>query len=444
MKSRPKELSSDGDHRSQSLLTRREVLAGITSSVALAISPASSKAGAPAQPAAQAKPYDLLIKGGKVIDPSQNIEAERDVAIQGGKIARVEKDISPSQAHEVLDAKGKIVTPGLIDAHVHVFPYIGTTGVLPDPVCVARGATTVVEAGSSGALDVQALRHFVVERSETRVRVLLNVSALGIIGAGPLDPFHISEMDDLRYCDPKLAAKVATENRDIIIGVKLRLNTGQKARPKADDIERLKITREAADEARLPLMIHIGPSDVPLKEFLAVMRQGDVLTHSYDEKTVQVLDSNGKLLPEVVEARKRGVLFDLGPGVPGYSFAYAEKCLAQGFAVDTISSDMNGLNINEVPPNYLPTAATKLMMLGMSLTDVIQRMTTNPARMFDFGVQIGTLKPGAEADVAVFDLQNGNFAFKDGDAKTRNARQMLVPAMTIRGGKAIYPRVASA
>jgi|SRR5579872_1145022 len=417
-------------------LTRREMLAGIASSVAAVAVPVDGKSMSPTADDSRGAAYDLLIKGGKVIDPSQHIEGVRDVAIKGSKIALVGQDIPASSARQVLKADGHIVTPGLIDLHVHAFPYCGY-GVEPDPYCVARGATTVVDAGTAGALDFQAFRHFVIDRAATRIRVLLNISALGIMAAG--EPLHIGELEDLRYCDPKLAAKVATENRDLILGLKVRLSRTHTG-PGTNDIEGLRKARLAADEAGLPLMVHIGDSNSPLKEYLAFMKAGDIVTHIYNPKSNTVLDSNGKILPEVIEARKRGVLFDLGPGKPSFSFANAEKCLAQGFVVDTISSDTNSLTMSEEPPNDLPTAASKLLLLGMGLSDIVALTTVNPARALNFGIQIGTLKTGAEADVSVLDLRNGDYTFTDGENKTRKARQILAPVATVRGGKIFHPQ----
>jgi dihydroorotase len=417
-------------------LTRREMLAGIAGSVAAVSVPFEDKSIPLAADDARGAPYDLLIKGGKVIDPSQHMEGVRDVAIKGSKIALVDKDIPTSSAHQVLSADGHIVTPGLIDLHVHVFPYCGY-GVEPDPYCVTRGATTVVDAGTAGALDFQAFRHFVIDRAATRIRVLLNISALGIMGAG--EPLHIGELEDLRYCNPKVAAKVATENRDLILGLKVRLSRTHTG-PGTNDIEGLRKARLAADEARLPLMVHIGDSNSPLKEYLSLMKAGDIVTHIYNPKSNTVLDSNGKILPEVIEARKRGVLFDLGPGKPSFSFANAEKCLAQGFVVDTISSDTNSLTMSEEPPNDLPTAASKLLLLGMSLSDIVALTTANAARALNFGIQIGTLKTGAEADVSVFVLRDGDYTFTDGENKTRKARQILAPVATVRGGKIFHPQ----
>lgn len=441
MKTPTRRLSRETRQQAGPKLTRREALAGITGSLIVTATPLGAAPGQAGGEPPGGTEYDLLIRGGKVIDPSQDIEALQDVAIRSGKIEKIGRAISPHFARQVLDARGKIVTPGLIDLHVHVFPYVGTTGIEPDPYCVTRGATTVVDAGTSGALDVEAFRHYVVERAETRIRVLLNIAAQGLIAG--LDPLHIGELEDLRYCDPRLAARSVRENRDLIVGLKIRLGRTHTG-PGNHDIEGLKRARSAADEARVPIMVHIGDSNSPLKDYLALLKEGDIVTHVYNPKSNCIFDASGNILPEVFEARKRGVLFDLGPGKPSFSFALAEKCLAQDFLVDTISSDLNVLTIKESPPNDLTTAASKLLSLGMSLREVIERMTVNPARSVDFGIEVGTLKRGTGADVAILELQDREVVYTDGENKTRKATQVLAPITTVRGGKVVDARPAGA
>jgi len=376
--------------------------------------------------------YDLLIRQGKVIDPGQGLEAVRDVAIREGKIARVEPEIPAQQARQVLDARHKIVTPGLIDLHTHVFPHVGPYGIEPDPYFVTRGVTTVVDAGTSGAFTFPALRRFVIERSATRIRALLHVVSIGMVAGGTP---NMGELEDLRYCDPKLAARVASDNRDLIVGFKIRFSAIYSG---PNDREGMKRARAAADEAGLPLMIHIGGSYTPLGELLALMKSGDVVTHSFNSHPHGLLDGAGKLVPEVLEARARGVLFDVGHGAGSFSFEVMEKCLREEFLPDTISSDLYSANIKG-PVYDLPTTLAKFLLLGLNLREVVARSTVNAARVFKFGVEIGTLKPGAEADVSVFELQEGQFIFTDSDGKTRSGRQKLVPVATVRGGKLFYP-----
>jgi dihydroorotase len=391
----------------------------------------ASLVGTPRSPEGE-KLFDLVIKGGKVIDPAQDIDTVRDVAVRAGKIARVGQDIPASEAGELVDARGKIVTPGLIDLHTHVFPYVGPYGVEPDPSCVAKGVTTALDAGTVGAFAFPAFRRFVIERAATRIRVLLHVVSLGLVAGGTP---NMGELEDLRYCDPKLAARVARENPDLIVGLKIRFSQQYTG---ANDLEGMKRARAAADEANLPLMIHIGGSYSPVQDFLALMKKGDVVTHSFNSHPHGVLDSAGKIVPEVLQARQRGVLFDVGHGAGSFSFEVMEKCLQQAFLPDTISTDLHTYDING-PVFDMPTTLSKFLLLGLSLRDVVAQATVNAARAFSFGANIGSLKPGADADISVLELRDGDFAFIDSDGKKRTARQKLVPIVTVRGGKLFHP-----
>lgn len=414
-------------------MTRRKLLKGLGTSLALSAAPASVAGGTALRGGGGQKTYDLLIKGGKVVDPSQNLEAARDIAITGGKIARIEANIPAAQAREVVNASGKIVTPGLIDLHTHVFPYVGPYGIEPDPYCVHRGVTTVIDAGTAGAFTFPAFRRFVIERAATRIRALVHVVSIGMVaGSTP----NMGELEDLRYCVPKLAVDCAKANRDLIVGFKIRFS---RQYTDENDYEGMKRARETADEAGLPLMIHIGGSYSPLGKFLALMKKGDVVTHSFNSHPHGLLDDAGKITPEVADARSRGVLFDVGHGAGSFSFKVMQKCLAQGFRPDTISSDLYSANIHG-PVYDLVTTLSKFLLLGMSLREVIERATVKPARVFNFGAEIGTLKPGAEADVAVLELRDGDFTFTDSDGKTRTGRQELQPVVTVRGGKLFRPQ----
>ena len=423
------------DTANASNFSRREWLAGAGGSFFFAMAPPEAKAGTtsapPAASPADDKPFDLLIKDGKVVDPSQGIEELRDVAIRAGKIARLERDIPAGQARQVVNASGKLVTPGLIDVHTHVFPYVGPYGIEPDPYCVRRGVTTALDAGTSGAFTFPAFRKFIIPQAATRVRALLHVVSIGMVtGSTP----NMGELEDLRYCEPQLAVKVAEENRDLIVGFKIRFSekyTGP------NDFEGMKRARSAADQGRLPLMTHIGGSYTPLPQILALMKKGDVVTHSYNSHPHGIVDPAGKVIPEVREARERGVLFDVGHGAGSFSFNVMEKCLHQEFLPDTISSDLYTANIHG-PVYDLVTTLSKFLLLGMNLRDIFTRCTVNASRMFNFGAEIGTLKPGAEGDVSVLDLVDGDFTFTDSDGKSRRGKQKLLPVVTVRGGKVFY------
>ena len=412
--------------------SRRQWLTGAGSSLFLAaapLGPAAHSGGARQAQAADPKPLDLVIKGGRVLDPSQNIDTQLDVGIKDGKIAQLESNIPERRADSVVDAYGKIVTPGLIDLHTHVFPDVGPYGIVADPYCVMRGVTSVIDAGTSGAYSFPAFRKYIIPQSATRIRALLNVVCIGMIAG------NIGELHDLRYCDPKLAVQVAGENRDLIVGFKIRFSekyTGP------NDLEGMKRARAAADAAHLPLMIHIGAPYTPLGQLLALMKRGDVVTHTFNGHVNGITDAAGKVIPEVREARQRGVLFDVGHGNGSFSFAVMEKAMQDGFLPDTISSDLYSANING-PVYDLLTTLSKYLLLGLSFRETIARCTVNAAPVFNFGVEIGTLKPGAEGDVSVLDLREGEFSFTDSEGKTRTGRQKLFPVVTVRAGKLFYP-----
>jgi dihydroorotase len=417
-------------------LTRRELLAGMGASLALGgahrTTGSKSMKSSTSTDSAEGRRYDLLVRGGRLIDPSQELDAVRDVAIAGGKIAKIEANIPASQAREVIDAGGKIVTPGLIDIHTHVFPYVGPYGIEPDPYCLRRGVTTVVDAGTSGCFAFPAFRKFIIEQAATRIRPLLHVVSIGMIaGSAP----NMGELEDLRYCVPKLAVEAANRNRDLVAGFKIRFSRGYTG---PNDYEGMKRARAAADEAQLPLMIHIGWAYTPLPKLLELMKKGDVVTHSFNGRPNGIVDSNGKLLPEVIEARRRGVLFDVGHGAGSFSFDTMEKCLQQDFLPDTISSDLYSANING-PVFDLVTTLSKFLLLGLSLRQVVERATANSARVFNFGAEIGTLRPGAEADVSVLEVRDGEFVFVDSGGQKRTGRQKIEPVVTLRAGKTYYP-----
>ena len=286
-------------------MTRRGILGALGTSMAMCAAPLVPGPAAGSSPqTGDPKPYDLLVKGGKVIDPSQGLEAQLDVAVRGGKIASVAPAIPEGQAAQVIRAQGKIVTPGLIDVHTHVFPYVGPYGIEPDPYCVRRGVTSVIDAGTSGAFTFPAFRRFIIERSATRIRALLHVVSIGMVAGGTP---NMGELEDLRYCVPKLAVETANQNRDLIVGFKIRFSKNYTG---PNDVEGMRRARAAADEAGLPIMIHIGGSYSPLNDFLALMKKGDVVTHSFNSHPHGLLDASGKLTPEVVNARQRGVLFE--------------------------------------------------------------------------------------------------------------------------------------
>lgn len=366
---------------------------------------------------------DLLIKGGRVVDPSQSLSAVRDVAIVGNRIARVAENIPTESARTVLDARGKVVTPGLVDIHVHVYDAVVATSIDPDVSSVAKGATTVVDAGSAGANTFAGFRKHIIERATTRVYALLNISSVGFAAA--------NEYSDLAFVDPDAAVRVIEANRDVILGIKVRMTPNI---VNGQDLEVLRRARRASDATNVPIMVHIGGGASPLERILEILEPGDVVTHALHARTGQILDVEGRILPQVLEAQRRGIFMDIGHGSGNLSFEVAEKAARVGWFPDTISSDIHSRNVNG-PVYDLATTLSKFLYLGMSLDDVIRCGATTPAKVFRFPEKLGTLQEGAGADVALFDLQAGQFEFVDSVGQRRVGSRKLTHFATVRGGQ---------
>ncbi len=402
------------------LHTRRELL------------PLLCALGTPAK--AQALRYDLVVKGGRVIDPSQSLSALRDVAISGDKVARVDADIPSTEARLTLDARGKIVTPGLVDIHVHVYDGVAPLGIPADPNCIAKGATTVVDAGSAGAHTFPGFRRLVINTAETRVYALLNIS---VVGQSTLsEDNEWGELLDLRYANPKLAIKTIERNRDVILGMKVRLTRNIAG---DHDIAALRLAREAAEAVNLPLMAHIGDTASPLPAILKELRTGDVITHSFHGRSGGILDAQGRVLAEVRKAVESGVRLDVGHGRGSFSWRVMEAAMKQGILPGTISSDVHQFNVAG-PVFDLATTLSKFLHLGMPLEQVIERATINPAKTFRFPHNPGTLRVGAEADLAVFQVLEGDFEMMESYAYTgtpekRIAHRKLLPVATVKAGR---------
>jgi dihydroorotase len=371
----------------------------------------------------------LLIKGGKVVDPAQQLSAVRDVAITGHRVTQIAENIPENQARQVLNARSKVVTPGLIDVHVHVYDGVAPLSIPPDPNCIAKGVTTVLDAGSSGAHTFPGFRKYVVNVADTRVCALLNISVVGQSTLSTDNRF--GELLNLAYVNPQLAIRTIERNRDVILGIKVRLSkhiTGE------NDLKVLGMAKEAAAAVNLPVMVHIGDSHSPVQQILDGLGKGDVLTHTYHGNAGGILDDSGRVLPEVRKAVARGVNLDVGHGAGSFSFDVCEKALAQDVIPGTISSDLHEYNVRG-PVFDLATTLSKFMHLGLTLEEVIERAATNPARTFGFPQGLGMLKEGAEADVAVFSLEEGNFPFVDTLKQTRIGHRRLTPVATVKAGR---------
>ncbi len=368
-----------------------------------------------------AAPYDLLIKGGRVIDPSLGLDAPRDVAIANGRIVAVEPTIA-AEAVETLDARGKLVVPGLIDIHTHA-----ARAKEEPPLCLADGVTGFVDAGSAGADRIEDVVA-VAQAAPNLGRVLLNIARTGVIPGG--------ELMDLSRADVALARGAIARHRDMIVGIKARLSANVAG---TDDLEALRRAQDAAAPFHLPVMIHIGQSVSPLRAMLPLLKRGDIVTHMYAPAPNGILDDQGRVLPDVLAARRRGIWFDFGNGRIGHvTWDVAERAMQQGFAPDTISTDWTPQGRVEGVID-LPNVLSKFLLLGMPLERVIACATVNAARVFEAFTDRGTLNVGAPADVAVLELREGTFEFVDNYGGKRIGRQRLFPSATVLGGKRVPP-----
>jgi dihydroorotase len=361
--------------------------------------------------------YDLLIKGGRVVDPSVGLDAIRDVAIISGKIAAVAASIS-GDATETIDASGKIVTAGLIDIHTHA----GRSKEGP-PLALQDGVTGWVDAGSGGADNIDQIA--AVARGAPQLgRALVNIARTGVIPGG--------ELMDINSANVDLARGAVARNRDIVVGIKARLSNNVAG---TNDLEALRRAQEAAAAFNLPVMIHIGQSYSPLRAILPLLKRGDIVTHMYAPAPNGILDDQGRLIPDVAAARRRGVLFDFGNGVADhFNWDMVEKATSQGFWPDTISTDWNVMSRTTGVVDF-PNVMSKFFMFGMPLMQVIACATVNAARVFPAFDDRGTLNVGAPADVAILELREGTFEFLDNYKGTRTGRQRLFPVATVLAGK---------
>lgn len=375
-------------------------------------------------------PYDLLLKGGHVIDPKNKISALRDVAIRNGVIAAVSANIPAAQARKVVMVNGLYVTPGLIDLHAHVFA--GTSGkglaggnssISPDDFAMRVGVTTVVDAGSSGRRNFDEFKRTIIDKARTRVLVLLNIGGVGM--PGDAQEQNVADMD------AKAAAELAKANPETIVGFKVAHYRGGDWTPVERGVE-------AGTLANLPIMIDFGEfrPERPFQDLvLKKLRPGDIYTHAF-YAPVPMIDDNGKLMPYLLEARKRGIIFDVGHGGAAFEFRQAAPAVKQGFPPDSISTDVHSGSINAGMKDQL-NVMSKFLNMGMSLDDVIYRSTWNPARIIH-RQQLGHLSVGAIADIAVLRLEKGQYGFVDSFGAGMDGTQRLSGELTVASGKVVY------
>ncbi|MGE5326810.1 MAG: amidohydrolase family protein [Deltaproteobacteria bacterium] len=390
------------------IMNRRQFLQ--TATAAATLFPPRNMSAAPAK-------YDLILRGGRVIDPSRKLDAIRDVAVANGRIAAVAANV-PAEAAETIDARGKLVVPGLIDIHTHA----ARTKDGP-ALCLADGVTGWIDAGSQGADGIQETIA-IAKSAPQPCRVLINIGRAGVISEG--------DTMDLSRADVARAREAIGRNRDMIAGIKARLSREVAG---ANDVEVLRRAQEAASPFKLPVMIHMGQTMSPLPKILALLKPGDIVTHMFAPPPNSIIDDAGKILPEVIAARRRGVRFDLGNGRIGHlRWDIADRVLQAGFLPDTFSTDWTPEARTAQVINF-PNVISKFLMLGMSLDQAIACATVNASRAFPVFRDRGTLRPGAPADIAVLELREGSFEFEDNYGNKRSGKQRLFPSATVLGGK---------
>ncbi len=389
--------------------------------------------------------YDLLIAGGEVLDPGAGIVGRQDVAISRGRVAAVEPSIPRGAAARVVDAAGRYVVPGLIDLHTHVFWGADYFGVDADSVACRSGVTTWVDAGSAGAFGLPAFREFIVRPSAVRILAFINVSYLGLAG------LNYDEYCNLRACDVDLLERVVDQSRDTVVGIKVRMGTEGVC---GGQMEPLVRALEAGERCDLPVMCHISETPPPVDQVLPLLRPGDIVTHAFTGLSERIVDENGRLRDEARRARERGVIFDVGHGAGSFSFETGEALAAEGFWPDVISTDLHQVSLpgpnlldplsqelvarvkgDGTPQFTLLTVMSKFLHLGMPFAEVIRATTRRPAEVLGWADEIGSLAPGAAADVALLEIEEGEFDLYDIHGNRRRATRMLRCAGTWVGGR---------
>lgn len=368
--------------------------------------------------------YGVLLHGGEVIDPASGRRGRFDVAFAGDRVALIDERIDPAAAEQAVAVDGCVVVPGLVDLHSHVFEGV-SEGVNADQYCLDRGTTTAIDGGSAGANTFRAFRQ-VTRGTRTRILAWLNLSTIGLADT------RVGELLALPWADVEAAVATARAHPDVILGFKARLSTyvvGGTCKPI------LRLLREAADAAGLPVMVHVGDTGEPLPEIFPYLRPGDVVTHALTGRKFGLLRGDGRLIPEAFEARERGVLFDAARGRNHMAFPVMEAAVEQGFLPDSLATDITATTGAD-PSFGLPLMATHLLSFGTPLEDVIARLTVNPARAARRD-DLGRLDQGGIGDATVLRLEAGDFTLYDVDGRARQTDRRLVAVGAVRAGEYI-------
>ena len=409
-------------------LSRRNFLALTGSAAAAALAGRADAAMGPNDK------FDLVIKGGEVLDPSQSLRSKRDIGIRWGVIEAVENEIPAARAARTIDATGKLVTPGLVDLHAHVYPYGSAIGIPADELAQFQCTTTLVSAGDAGVNNIAALRRYIVAQSRARIYAFIHIANNGLSG------FPVAELYNIDYAQVEPCAMALAENPDFLLGVKVRMSENVIAKHGLEPLKRgIKACEMCGWPARM--MVHIGGVETKelMSDILDLLRPGDVLTHAYSGApniggVFTNIVQDGRMLPAALAAKQRGVLFDVGHGGGSFDFTVAEVAIPGGCTPDTISSDIHVFSGNTPGMPYLPNVMSKFMAMGSSLEQVVAMATSAPAKIINRAPKLGTLQVGAPGDVAIMELAEGPVTFVDTRNNKRDGKLLLKPVQTVVNG----------
>jgi dihydroorotase len=410
------------------VLSRRHFLSLAGSAAASAVSGSAIAAMGPNDK------FDLVIKGGEVLDPSQSLRAKRDIGLRWGVVEALSESIPAERAAKTIDASGKLVLPGLVDLHCHVYPYGSAIGIPADELVQFQGTTTVVSAGDAGVNNLAALRRYIVAQSRARMYAFVHIANNG------LSAFPVAELYNIDNAQMEACAMALAENPDFLLGVKVRMSENVIFK---HGLEPLKRGIAACEMCGWPakMMVHIGGVETKelMSDILNLLRPGDVLTHCYSgfpnmSGVFTNIVQDGKLLPAALAAKQRGVMFDVGHGGGSFDFTVAEVAIPGGCTPDTISSDIHVFSGNSPGMPFLPNVMSKFLALGFPLEQVVAMATTAPAKIINRAPKLGTLQVGAPGDVAIMELAEGPVTFVDTRNNKRDGKLLLKPVQTVING----------
>ncbi len=368
--------------------------------------------------------FDLLVKGGTVLDPASRVHSDLDVGVADGRIADMKPRLPENSARRVLDVRGCYVTPGLIDFHIHSYWGVNPYGFDADPICLASGVTTAVDAGSAGPVNFLGFKSLIAERSRTRMLAFVCVAQHGVLSSP-------GELQNLAFADPEGAAKTVKQHPQIAVGIKVRL---QRSSVGGNGRQALRLAIQAGEASRSPVMVHIGDTEISMEEIVETLRPGDIVTHCFTPLKPGILDEADRLRPAVRRAHEHGLIFDVGHANRHLDFHLVQRAMSDGLLPDTISSDLHSRS-GSGPVVDLLTTMTKFLTMGMVLDQVIGACTINPARVIGWQDRLGGIALGREADLGILELVNGPAKLRDSGGRELIAERRIAARWTIRRGE---------